>query len=117
MLLPETETRFVGCPSRSLVAILTKLSQFPVKSKPRDVTLYKDKLFFLEYRELSQIQLSDLNHTFLVKETHTALLVPLLTQGHCFRAKVKGKSIQVQAHSDPESSRKLGLPDFKVIGT
>jgi hypothetical protein len=29
----------------------------------------------------------------------------------------KGKAIPVQAWTSPEGSRRLGLPDFKAIGT
>jgi hypothetical protein len=31
--------------------------------------------------------------------------------------KVKGKSIPLQALTDPEGSRRMRLPDFKTIGT
>jgi hypothetical protein len=31
--------------------------------------------------------------------------------------RVKGKAVQLQAHTGPEGSRKLRLPDFKTIGT
>jgi hypothetical protein len=31
--------------------------------------------------------------------------------------KGKGKAIQLQARTGPEGSRKLRLPDFKIIGT
>jgi hypothetical protein len=115
LLLMETETRFVGCPSRSLVVIPNKPSRFPVNSKPRDITLYEDKLFFPVYRELFQLQLSEPNHTFLTKEIQTALIVHLLTQVHCFC--IRGKPIPVQACSCPEGSRKFRFPDFKTIGT
>jgi len=33
------------------------------------------------------------------------------------RVKVKGKTIPLQACTDPEGSRRLRLPDFKTIGT
>jgi len=33
------------------------------------------------------------------------------------KGKGKGKAIPLQAWTDPEGSRKLRLPDFKVIGT
>ena len=115
LLLMETEIRFVGCPTRSLVVVPNKLSRFPVNSKPGDITLYKDKLFFLVYRELFQVQLSVPNHTFLTKEIQTALIVLLLTQVHC--SCVKGKPIPVQACSCPEGSSELRLPHFKTIGT
>ena len=34
-----------------------------------------------------------------------------------FTLKGKGKAIPLQVWTDPESSRRLRLPDFKTIGT
>jgi hypothetical protein len=33
------------------------------------------------------------------------------------KVKVKGKAIPLQTWTDPKVSRRLGLPDFKTIGT
>jgi hypothetical protein len=39
-----------------------------------------------------------------------------VTKLHDFHGK-KGKAISLQAWTGPEVSRRLGLPDFKTIGT
>jgi len=33
------------------------------------------------------------------------------------QGKGKGKAIPLQAWTGPEGSRRLGLPDFKIVGT
>jgi len=45
--------------------------------------------------------------------------IPIVQPQRCFRemVKKKGKAIPLQAWTDPESSRRLRLPDFKTIGT
>ena len=49
---------------------------------------------------------------------HFHLLLGLRVAGATpLKGKAKGKAILLQAWTDPENSRRLGVPDFKIIGT